>query len=65
MHISFEYNKNEGSLNGVVRFSGPKVDPEDPMYFFSWPIIVMRASAVEIEEIEEEGYTNKVKIRIQ
>ena len=65
MHISFEYNHSEKAISGIVRFSGPKVDPDDPMYFFSWPIIVMRASEVEIEDIEEDGYTNKVLLKIR
>ena len=49
----------------MVRFSGPKVDPDDPMYFFSWPIIVMRASEVAVEEIQDGDYTNKVTMKIK
>lgn len=65
MHVSFEYNNKEKSLEGVIRFSGPKVDPDDPMYFFSWPIIVMRASEVAVEEIQDGDYTNKVTMKIK
>jgi len=65
MHISFEYNHKEESISGVVHFTGPELDPEDPHYFFSWPIIVMRASSVEIEESEKPEYTNKVILRLQ
>lgn len=62
MHISFEFNHAEKSINGMVRFTGPKIDPDDPMYFFSWPIILMRADSVTVEETEEDGYTNKVTL---
>ena len=65
MHVSFEYNNKEHYLTGEVRFSGPKVDPDDPMYFFSWPIIVMRASEVELDEIDEDGYTNLVHLKLE
>lgn len=65
MHISFEYNNKEHYLTGEVRFSGPKVDPDDPMYFFSWPLIVMRASEVKIDEINEDGYTNLVHLKLE
>lgn len=65
MHVSFEYNSKEKLLDGVIRFSGPKVDPDDPMYFLSWPIIVMRASEVSVEEIRDGEYTNLVKMKIK
>jgi len=64
MHISFEYNHKERSLSGEVRFTGPKVDPDDPVYFFSWPIIVMRADEVAIDEIDYDGYTNLVHLKL-
>ena len=65
MHVSFEYNNKEKYLSGVVRFSGPKFDPDDPHYFISWPIIVRRASEVSVEDIEDGAYTNLVNIKIQ
>ena len=65
MHVSFEYNNKEKYLSGVVRFSGPKFDPDDPHYFISWPIIVRRASEVTVEDIEDGAYTNLVNIKIQ
>ena len=64
MHISFEYNNKELCLNGLVMFSGPSVDPDDPMYFFSWPIIAKRASEVTVEPTDENGYTNRVSMKI-
>ncbi len=64
MHIAFEFNDKESSLNGQVRFSGPIVDPDDPMYFFSWPIIVKRATEVKTEAISDGDYTNSVSITI-
>lgn len=65
MHISFEYNDRETSLHGLVRFTGPVVDPDDPMYFFSWPIIVKRASEVSAEAVQDGEYTNRVSILIR
>ena len=65
MHVSFEYNRNDASLNGLVQFSGPPVDPDDPMYFFSWPIIQMRSSEIEIRGISEGDYTNEVMIQLR
>lgn len=65
MHVSFEYNNKENSLDGVVRFSGPKLDPDDPHYFISWPIICKRASEISVEEIEDGQYTNLVNITIK
>lgn len=65
MHVSFEYNKIDKCLNGVAYFTGPLVDPDDPMYFFSWPIIVMRASEVTVEQSDREEFTNKVIIKIR
>ena len=65
MHIAFEYNNREPSISGVIRFSGPAVDPDDPAYFFSWPIIVKRASEVTVEQAEEGAFTNRVNIVIR
>ena len=65
MHISFEYNNRENAISGVVRFSGPTVDPDDPRFFFSWPIIVKRASTVSVSAIENGDYTNSVFITIR
>lgn len=64
MHIVFEYDKNTSSLNGEILFSGPQVDGENPIYFLSWPIIEMRTSSLDVEYIEKDGYTNKLKIKI-
>ena len=64
MHIEFEYNRKEVSLNGTVRFSGPLVDPDDPHYFISWPIIEHFSSSIEVNEIDEDGYTNLLRICI-
>ena len=65
MHVSFEYNNREKCLSGVVRFSGPKLDPDDPHYFISWPIICRRASEVEVQDIDDGQYTNLVNIIIK
>ena len=65
MHVSFEYNNKEKSLDGVVRFSGPKLDPDDPHYFISWPIIVRRSSEISFSEIDDGPYTNVVNIKIK
>lgn len=65
MHIEFEWNRNEQSLIGEVKFSGPPVDPDDPHYFISWPIIQMRASEISNEEIQEGAYTNLMRIVIK
>lgn len=64
MHISFEYNKKETNLNGVVRFGGPKFDPDDPSYYLSWRILEMRASEVSTESCSSDGFTNLIRIRI-
>ena len=65
MKISFEYNRKTSSLDGIVEFTGNKLDPDDPIYFFSWPIIVKRASEVEVEYNENEECKNKIKIVIR
>ena len=65
MHVSFEYSRSDAGLSGIVRFSGPPVDPDDPMYFFSWPIIKMRATEIEINGINDGEYTNEVKILLR
>lgn len=65
MHISMEYNRKDMSISGAVLFSGPVIDPDDPMFFFSWPIIVKRCSEVAVEAIAEDGYTNRVTIKIK
>ena len=57
--------KTEGDLNVTSGEIVNPFDPDDPMYFFSWPIITMRASEVSVEPIDEGGYTNKVTIKIQ
>ena len=62
MHVAFEYNNKEESLHGIIKFSGPKIDPDDPMYFFSWPIICMHASEIKVSEIGEDDYSNRVDI---
>ena len=64
MRMTFEYNQKEESLYGDVRFSGPPLDPDDPMYFFSWPIIQMRVDEVSNIVIDEDGYTNSVKMKL-
>ena len=64
MHITFEYNRNETSLDGEVMFSGPLVDPDDPHYFISWPIIEHRASEIKVNAIDEDGFTNRLEISI-
>ena len=65
MHISVEYNNKEESLSGTVLFSGPVVDPDDPMFFFSWPIIVKRCSEVALEAVVQDEYTNRVTMKIK
>ena len=65
MHISFEYNNRETSVSGVVRFSGPPIDPDDPLLFFSWPIIVKRASEISVEQVQDGKFTNRVSIVIR
>ncbi len=65
MHASFEYNRSDASISGIVRFSGPPMDSDDPLYFFSWPIIKMRASKVEIREVTAGDYTNEIRILLR
>lgn len=65
MHIGVEYSNQEESLAGSVLFSGPVIDPDDPMFFFSWPIIVKRCSEVTTEAVDEDGYTNRVTMKIK
>ena len=65
MHISMEYNHREMSFSGSVLFSGPVIDPDDPIFFFSWPIIVKRCTEVAVEAMEQNGYTNKVTMKIK
>ena len=68
MHIAFEFSKKENSIKGNVKFTGPYIDPDDPMFFFSWPIIVKRASEVEVGKCPENDpneFTNDVRIIIK
>ncbi|MBQ0083392.1 MAG: amino acid ABC transporter ATP-binding protein [Clostridiales bacterium] len=65
MHILFEYNTKDKCIDGNVKFSGPPVDEDDPMYFISWPIIKMRTDELKVENIDEYGYTNNVTIKIK
>lgn len=60
MKMSFEYDRKEKRLTGEVFFSGPDLDPDDPAYFFSWPIIQMRADHIENTLISVNGFTNLV-----
>lgn len=64
MHVSFEFDYKTESLVGTILFSGPKFDADDPAYFISWPIIKMRASEINVEDYEQDGYTNKAIIKI-
>ena len=64
MHMIFEYNPKEGCLYGDIRFSGPPLDPDDPVYFFSWPIIRMHSSELSNSYIQEDGYTNKIRLKL-
>ncbi|MBQ0040724.1 MAG: amino acid ABC transporter ATP-binding protein [Clostridiales bacterium] len=67
MKIAFEYNRKEQALVGDVQFTGPYIDPDDPMFFFSWPIIERRASEVNVKQLEDDldGFTNDVRIIIR
>lgn len=65
MNITAEYNQDEEQMEMRVQFSGQKLDPDDPMYVFSWPIIQMRADEITIEESENPEYTNKVLIKLK
>ncbi len=60
MQVSIEYNNRENILSGKVYFTGPKVDPDDPMYFLSWPIIKMRCTTLDILESDIDKFTNCV-----
>lgn len=64
MHMSFTYDHKEGSMDGIIRFSGPELDPDNPLYFFTWPIIQMRADEISNEVIDENGYTNSVRFKL-
>lgn len=67
MTIAFEYDRKNQSLVGDVQFTGPFIDPDDPMFFFSWPIIERRASEVEVKQLTDnlDGFTNDVRIIIK
>ena len=65
MNISFEYNKDDESLDGVVLFSGNKFDEDDPAYFISWPIIKMRTSEVSVGDYNADGYVNKMIMKLK
>ncbi len=64
MKMSFEYNRDEKTLDGEVRFSGPPFDEDNPIYFISWPIIRKRTASLRHTEIDEDGYTNLLSFRI-
>lgn len=65
MNMSFAYDQKDGSIDASIRFSGPKLDPDNPIYFFSWPIIQMRADEITSEEISEDGFTNCVHLKLK
>ncbi|MDO4938732.1 MAG: amino acid ABC transporter ATP-binding protein [Lachnospiraceae bacterium] len=65
MKMTFEYNKHEERIEGNILFSGEELDPDNPRYVFSWPIIKMRATEIETSLIDEDGYTNRVFITIK
>ena len=68
MHIAFEFNRKEKTIRGDVKFTGPYIDPDDPMFFFSWPIIVKRATDVEVRRCPDNDpneFTNDVHIVIK
>ena len=65
MNVTFEYNKKENSLDGIVLFSGSEFDEDDPAYFISWPIIKMRASEVSVESYKVDGYVNKMILKLK
>ena len=61
MKMSFEYERTKGVLTGDVYFSGPPLDPDDPAYFFSWPIIQIRTDEISFTHIDVSGFTNNVQ----
>ena len=67
MNISFEYNRANLNINGIVKCTGPYIDPDDPVNFFSWPIIAKRATKISLEMLENDpdGYTNLIKIALK
>lgn len=65
MNMSFAYNNKEECMDGIINFSGPVLDPDDPLYFFSWPIIQMRADEISNAVIDEDGFTNRVRFKIK
>lgn len=60
MHISLEYNSKERNISGVVHCSGRKIDPDDPLFFLSWPIIQKRVSQITLEDPDDGEYTNLI-----
>lgn len=64
LSASFEYNRKEKTINGTVFFTGPELDPDDLRYFFSWPIICKRASEIECCATTENGFTNKITMKL-
>ena len=65
MKMTFEYNKRKEQLEGVILFSGDVLDPDSPLFVFSWPIIKMRATDLETSVVDEDGYTNKIFLTIK
>ena len=65
MRISLEYSNTSRSLNGVVRCSGKKIDPDDPFAFLSWPIIKRRVTEITLEDLDDGEYTNLIHFTIK
>lgn len=65
MHISLEYNHHSKSISADVHCSGQPIDPDDPLYFLSWPIICKRASEVSLQTDLEGEYTNRILMKVE
>lgn len=64
LHCSYEYDRNEKTVSGHIKFTGPRLDEDSVEYMLSWPIIKRNTRELVYEEIDKKGYTNKISLII-
>ena len=65
LSVAFEYSAEEETLSMVMKYDGERYDVRNTPNVISLAIAEAAAQSIEYEEIDEDGYTNLVSVKIK
>lgn len=65
MNTTLEYSQDEETVTMQIKYSGKVFNPKDSDHILSLKLAENAAQSIEYSEIDEDGFTNLVVVKIK